>query len=61
MGIVFLVYILPNIIRGETLAVKGEWYDVKLHSRERDFVTSWLKHTEKSPRVWFHTQKIWRR
>ena len=47
--------------RGDTLAVKGSWCDVKLHCQETGEVFQWTKHTEKTPRSWYRLEKIWSR
>ena len=61
LGMGFFIYLLPDLLWGETLAVKGVWFDVKLHNREDGSVTQWTKHTKESPRSWFCCQKVWRR
>ena len=38
--------------KGDIIAVKGAWCDVKLHCRETGKVFQWTKHTEKTPRSW---------
>ncbi|AUR94146.1 TMhelix containing protein [Vibrio phage 1.193.O._10N.286.52.C6] len=57
----FFIFLLPDLLWGEILAVKGVWFDVKLHNRENGSVTQWSKHTKESPRSWFCCQKVWRR
>ncbi|ADX88707.1 hypothetical protein TUST1-10_01040 [Vibrio phage ICP1_2004_A] len=57
----FCIVGLCKWYKGDTLAVKGTWCDVKLHCRETGNIFQWAKHTEKTPRVWFRLEKIWRR
>lgn len=50
-----------NAWRGEVLAVKGSWCDVKLHCQETGNVFQWAKHTDKTPRSWFKCDRVWYR
>lgn len=61
LGILFVIFLLPEILYGETIAVKGTWHDVKLHCRVTGEVRQWSKHTKETPRVWFRCEKVWRR
>lgn len=50
---------LLRSLRGDCIAVDGNWCDIKLHCRETGEVYQWNKHTDKTPRTWFKCNKVY--